>query len=476
MDLTKYSDEQLDQLMKDERASVKLKDAVKAERGKRAATAEVTAAAPYNQGNTITNLPGSAFRFGTDLLGGIVHLATNNPIDTASNLLPAMGQHYKERYLTPEIGQPWYTDALNTINRDPVGALADVVPVGTAMRVGGLLGRTAGATQAGSRMSQVGRGVERLDPANLAVGSAQLGIGTLQNLTPGIRSAEQWMSGDYGQPRGAAVDDLPGYLDTIGDAMDQGIKPTVEGSLIARQAKDAAWDELSNALDNAGDISKVDLIKRLEAIKANYSTQLDGPALANIDKMIKDVFDAGDPQSHMLSAAETNALKSRYDATVNYDAGTPQADRIGQQGAKAAADVLRDTIREKPGMAGPLDAYGQASRVDDIVKRGAAKDVVESGKGLTGDIFAQILNSIAPVLTGQGKLSRTQIRRNLDQGGQALMRGDLSEGGGRLLAAADKATQRTVYGPVREGAYILEMEREYEEPEVPYRRGRLSDD
>ena len=65
------------------------------------------------------------------------------------------------------------------------------------------------------------------------------------------------------------------------------------------------------------------------------------------------------------------------------------------------------------------------------------------GSGITGDIFAQGLNALAPVLTGQGRLKRMQGR-------QATLEG-------RLMDAYATALDPSLYGRVREGAYASDM-------------------
>lgn len=386
-------------------------------------------------GFMVNALP-SALNFGNDMVFGIGSLL-GSPIQTLKNMPAGIAQHYGSRYDSPE-------QAMATFQSDPFGVAMDAVPVGTALRGLGLAGKMAGATRAGEMAGQVGRGLERLDPAGAAMGGLQVGVAGLQNVIPAIRSAEETMAGTYGKPRGAQTENLPQYLETIGQAMDEGFAPNVAGAEAAKAAKRAVGERLNAALEASGDLNKVDLIKRLESIKSEFGTSLDGPAVQAIDNMIDDVFAAGDPQSNKISAVDANALKTKYDGIVNYDSATPSTDRIRQEGARAAAGALRSEIQDIPGVRPILDEYGQASRVSDVVGRGAAADVAASGRGLTGDFVASALNAVAPILTGQGKMKRNQIRRDLSQR--------------RYASAITGATDRTIYGPIREGAYLAEME------------------
>lgn len=416
------------------------------------------ATAPYqdNAPAFLQNMVPSAMQFGNDLLQGGAQMITN-PVDTLAGLPSGIAQHYGERY-SPLPGQPWYSGAAQTFNQDPVGFAADIVPVGSMARGLGLAAKTAGATKTGAALGTIGRGLEKADPAMVPMAAGQLVVAGAMNKIPAIRSPEEVMAGTYGKPRGAQTENLPGYLDTIGRAMDEGLEPTVAGAEAAKSAKRAAGEALSTVLDNADDLSKVDLIKGLEAVKSEFGTSLDGPALSAIDGMIDDVFAAGDPNSIKITAADANALKTKYDGIVNYDSATPSTDRIRQEGARAAAGVLRSEIADIPGAKPALDEYGQRAAVSDVVGRGAAADVAASGKGLTGDFVASALNAVAPVLTGQGKLKRNQIRRDLSQG--------------RYGSAVSGVTERTVYGPLREGAYLAEMERT-QDPDQQWFVGRL---
>ena len=131
----------------------------------------------------LVNAMPSALNFGNAMIGGIGNLIAN-PIDTLKGMPAGIAQHYGDRYGSLE-------QAGQTFQTDPFGALMDVVPVGTALRGAGLAGKVAGATKAGEVAGQVGRGLERLDPANLAVGALQTGVARAQNAIPAIRSAEE---------------------------------------------------------------------------------------------------------------------------------------------------------------------------------------------------------------------------------------------------------------------------------------------
>lgn len=382
----------------------------------------------------MVNLGASAINFGNDMVSGFGNLLSS-PIDTIKGIPQGVADHYSGRYGSPE-------SAINTAMSDPFGAMMDVVPVGSALRLAGWGAKGAGLSRTGEVAGQVGRTLERADPAGLAVGAAQTGFAGLMNKF--ADSPEAHMAGTYGQPRGRQVDNLTDYMGIIGDAMDRGIPPTPAGQQLAIAASDVAGGALNDVLKDAAPIDKVGLVKELIKRKQELSSNLDAPAHATLDKLIDDIIQSGGADSTVIPAVDANALKSRYDAEVNYTAQDTKS-AANQVGAKKGADVIRDEIRQIEGAKPLLDEYGRTMNVRDVVTRGAARDVAESGQSFSGSWVSDILSGIPAVLTGQGKLQRNKVRRNLSQNG--------------ILSAMEGATTRSVYGPIREGAYLADKTR-----------------
>ena len=378
------------------------------------------------------NIGPSAMRTGTDMLKGIGNLITS-PIDTVAGMPAGMAGHYGSRYSSPE-------QAAQTAYNDPVGALMDVPVVGTGMRLLGAAGKVGGAGRVAEAASTVGRGLEKLDPVGMGVGAAQLGIGAGINRF-GSTPAESMAGSYYGQPRGAQVDDFDTYLATVDAAIEQGIPATTQGARTAKEAKQASGERLGEALDAADKVDAIELFSQLQTKIADAGDlSVNAPYRGALESFKRDLVTMADDNG-FISAADLNSLKSQYDSTINFDAGLAGPELSAQQGSLAGSNVARGALKES---VGPEFAdYSARVGVEDVVRRGAQQDLMVRGSGMTGDLFAQGLNAIAPVLTGQGRLKRMQGRQAVEQG--------------RLLDAANHALDVTLYGRVREGAYLADM-------------------
>jgi hypothetical protein len=382
-------------------------------------------------GGFMGNVGPSAMETGTNMLKGVANLVTS-PIDTVAGMPAGMVDHYGSRYSSLD-------QAADTAYEDPVGALMDVPVVGTGMRLLGAAGKVGNMGKAADAVSTVGRGLERLDPMGMAVGATQLGVGAIANKfsTP----AESMAGSYYGQPRGAQVADFDGYLNTVDEAIEQGIPATTQGAKIAQEAKQGAGAKLGDALEGAEKLDAIELFQQIDAKIAELGDlNVSAPAVKKLKEFQSDLASLADAEG-FIPAAKLNELKSKYDSTVNFDAALGGAELSAQQGALAGSGVARGALRESVGP--ELAEYGARSGVEDITRRGAQQDLMRKGSGITGDLFAQGLNAIAPVLTGQGRLKRMQSRQAVEQG--------------RLLDAANIALDATLYGKIREGAYLGEM-------------------
>lgn len=382
----------------------------------------------------MVNFGASAINFGNDMVSGIGNLMSS-PIDTIKGMPQGIVDHYSGRYGSMD-------SAANTAMSDPFGTMMDAVPVGSALRLAGWGAKGVGLGKTGEVAGQVGRTLERADPAGLAVGAAQTGFAGLMNKF--ADSPEAHMAGTYGQPRGRQVDNLNNYMGIVGEAMDRDIPPTPAGQQLAIAASETAGGALNEVLKDAAPLDKVTLVKELIKRKQELTSNLDAPAHSTLDKLIDDIIESGGRESTTIPAVDANALKSRYDAEVNYTAQDTKSAST-QQGAKKGADVIRDEIRQIEGAPPLLDEYGMTMNVRDIVTRGAARDVAESGSGFSGSWVSDILSGVPAVLTGQSKLQRNRVRRDLNEHG--------------VLAAMEGATTRSIYGPLREGAYLADKSR-----------------
>jgi hypothetical protein len=375
-------------------------------------------------GGFMGNVGPSAINTGTDMLKGIGNLVSS-PIDTVAGMPAGMAQHYGDRYSSPE-------QAAQTAYNDPVGALMDVPVVGTGMRLLGAAGKVGA-------VSKAGRALEKVDPFGMAMGGVQAGAGAIANRlsTP----AESMAGSYYGQPRGAQINDFEGYLDTVDTAIREGIPATTEGAATAKAARQESGTRLNAALEGADKIDAVEVMQQLQAKGAEMGDlNVSAPARSKLNDFKADLIRLTDDQGY-ISAADLNSLKSKYDKTINFDNVTTGSELSSQQGALAGSNIARDTLRES---VGPEFAdYSQRVGIEDITRRGAQQDLNVKGSGLTGDLFAQGLNALAPVLTGQGRLKRMQGRQAIEQG--------------RFADAANHLLDPTLYGRVREGAYLGDM-------------------
>lgn len=403
----------------------------------------------------LANMAPSAMNLGNDLVRGAGQLVSS-PIDTLAGMPAGIAEHYGSRYSSPS--QAWAT-----FNQDPVGAIMDVVPVGGALKGMGLASKAAGATRAGDVMADVGRTLERMDPVTQAMGVGQLGVGALQNKFGA--SPEKAMAGGpggYGAPRGSQIDNPDAYLATIGRAMDMDIPPTERGMQQLGPLVDEAAaniDDVLNTLDQSGmQVPRQELISKLEELKGRKTTSVSAPYQKALDSLIGDLQDSTNP---VISQAELNQIKKEYAGQVNYNSAAPNVDRLMQEAYDAGTGVIRETQREFPGVADAMDQYSQLKGVQDVVKRGASKEIAEAGSGFTGDFMAKLLNVVPSTLTGQSKLQRNQARRALDKGD--------------ITNAYLGATEQTPYGILRETAYTASMDEE-EEKRRNVRRGVLRSD
>lgn len=383
-------------------------------------------------GGFMGNVGPSALQTGTDMLKGVGNLITS-PIDTVAAMPAGMADHYGSRYNSLD-------QAAETAYEDPVGALMDVPVLGTGMRLLGAAGKVGGAGRLAEAAGTVGRGLEKVDPFGMAVGGAQMGIGAGFNRF-GASPAESMAGSYYGQPRGRQVENFDEYLGTVDAAIEQGIPATTQGARIAEEAKQASGARLDDALKGAEKLDAIELFQQLNAkLDELGDLEVSAPARRKLEEFKRDLVRSADDNG-FIDAAELNSLKSKYDKTINFDNVTTGSELSSQQGALAGSNVARGALRET---VGPEFAdYSARVGIEDVARRGAQQDLLRKGSGMTGDLFAQGLNAIAPVLTGQGRLKRMQGRQAVEQG--------------RLLDATNHALDVTLYGRVRQGAYLGEM-------------------
>lgn len=448
-DLSSYSIQALEEAIQNERASIALKQKIQTELDRRYEEQGIGRSPypqvdPYSGAPTggapgaLVNLVPSATRFGDDLTTGLFNVF-DDPTGSALNLIPGMYQHYNQRYFgenAPGLSK--------TFSADPVGTLADISLIGGGLSALGKVGRAPA-------LSSVGRNIERLDPISMAMGTGQTAVAGMQNQIPFSRTPEEVMAGTYGMPRGAQRENLPSYLETVGRAMDQGLEPNVAGAEAAKQARIDAGAEVGKILEEleaAGEgARRSEFIRKLIDLQQKRPSEVQVPYRNALDSMIADLMKS---DTDFIGVQEIQRLKEEYAGLVNYDSATPAVDRLTQQGYSDASKVLRADLRARPPLRAAYDEFSDAKAVEDIVTRGAAADVAASGRGITGDILAQGLNLIAPVLTGQGKMKRNKLRKNLAEG--------------NYLGVLDLATEPTFNTRMREGLYAADMAGKTNEP------------
>jgi hypothetical protein len=411
------------------------------------------------------------------MIAGIAQIpnAIMSPLQTAKAVVPGILGHYNDRYLTPREGQPWYTDAMNTYGSDPVGVALDVPFVGTALRIPGFLSKMAGkaglpgGADLGEGLYSAARTVEKFDPTNIPGGlfNAVSAISANKLSDRGVLAGpEEALAGnEYGKPKGREqiqnLEDV--YLRDVGEAMDRGIEGTPAGQKKAQAAKRTAGEALQELLEQSPEqINKIDLVKRLEEVKADYQISgLDKPAIEAIDQAINDVLNLGDSYwfNQTVTPALLNKLKTRFDKASDFEAVEGKG-ATSKQGTKAAAGVLRERIHDVEGASDALREYQTTLAVEDLATRGGAFKVGASGGGMENRINAgAVVDMIPSILYGQNKYQRMTNRRNWQQG--------------RYGAALQGSFAPTPYGPLRAGAYgsnIIAEEREERR-----RQGRLED-
>lgn len=417
----------------------------------------------------MTNLVPSAAGVVDDTLSGLGQLA-KSPVETLSAMPAGIAEHYSSRYSSPE-------QALQTFQQDPAGVLMDVVPVGGVVKGLGIASKAAGAGKAGNALKATGAALERLDPVNLAVGTGQTVVGRALNKWDSSPEAAM-ASNYYGAPVGSQVGNIDQYLSDIGGMMDEGItnKPSSQKAWNAKVSDKGA--EIGGILEAGPDVNPQAVIGRLEDLKKTpeYAGPNDAPKRAAIDNVIAEIEFQTEPgmtggilddssyaipgqastPSGRLSSTRLNDVKSKTQANAKYEVGSA-SESMAQEASKDAARILRDEVVEaNPSAAAPMREYGQMLRQKDILDRGIAGDVAASGGGIVGDFMAKALNMTAPIMTGQGKMTRMSARR---QG---------------VLGNLGAATAITPVGYARELGYLADME-EDTGVQIPYRTGRLSD-
>lgn len=473
MDLSKYNEEQLNVLMTSDRSSDALKKAAGAELASRGGQK-----VPPVEGNAITNFLPSVGGVVADTFSGLGQLVSS-PIDTLTGMPAGIASHYNERYLTPEEGQPWYSDAVNTFNADPAGMMMDILPFAPAVRGLGLASKAAGAGRTGSALTKTANALDRMDPVNLLAGGAQVAAGRAFNKWDGSPEAAM-ASNYYGAPTEGAVSNIPEYLTDVGRLMDEGATNKPETQKAYREKVLAQGDAVGEALEGGATIDPARLVQRLDELKQSdkYNLPSQGPKRAEIDSIKADIESRvirPDPNSNIITDAsyavpgqsaypvgvldpvQLNKLKTMSQGDANYNP-TQKGENMAKEANKDAARIIREEIVEvNPQAVEPMAEYGDLVRRKEILDRGIAGEVASSGKGVVGDFVAKALNATAPVLTGQGRMTRMNARR------------------GNLGESYYRATAPTYIGYGRQGAYLADKQEEPERPVIPYRRGRLSD-
>ena len=386
----------------------------------------------YSVGGFLSNIGPSAVQTGGDMLRGAGNLIMN-PVGTIAGMPGGIAEHYGSRYNS-------FGQAGDTVYNDPVGAMMDVPIVGTAMRGLSLAGKVGLPAKYADALSTTGKALEKVDPFGVAVGGAQMGLGAVLNKL-GSTPRESMAGTYYGQPKGAQNKDYEMYLDAVETAIDEGIEATWQGTKKAEEARKVSGETLGGALQELGSIDAVPILAKIQRlIKESEGIEVRKPYNKRLRQFEADLKRLIDEQG-FVDAQALNSLKSQYDSTVNYGTGTSGKEVTRQEGAYDATKAVREVL--SPKVADELGDYQNRVNVDDIVRRGARQDLLQRGAGFSGDLFRQVMAGVAPVLTGQNRLTRMRGRQLVDQG--------------RLLEAANLALDVSLYGKVREGMYLTDM-------------------
>ena len=403
-------------------------------------------------GETISNVPASAYRVGEDIVSTVVH-----PVETAKGIGKlALGSVQKlvpgeqgYEYLADDFGQMVLDrygsveNIMETIKTDPVGVVGDFATLltGTGMGL-----KFANFGKASAAFSKAGAAIEPMT----RVGKAAKGAtGQLIKKVYKAKSAEDLYQSAV---KFSTTLDEGQRLRLAKTAVESGIMPTYDGLKKAWSKVNALNDRITNLIDKAQETGKTmsvkDLFKGFDDLefRALSESSLQITASNAIKKVKKEITDANNKISReKLTPKEAQALKQQtYKELEEYyekNLETPPTAEARKAVAKQAKLFLEEVIPEIKQLNKTEGSYLDLIKaLDRPASRISNRDIIGIGtpiKASAGGIIAGPFG--AAVGTGLGILDNPKVKARL-----AIMLKDM-EKQGILLSPKSSATLSALY-------------------------------
>jgi hypothetical protein len=403
-------------------------------------------------GETISNVPASAYRVGEDIVSTIVH-----PVETAKGIGKlALGSVQKlvpgeqgYEYLADDFGQMVLDrygsveNIMESIKTDPVGVAGDFATLltGTGMGL-----KFANFGKASAAFSKAGAAIEPMT----RVGKAAKGAtGQLIKKVYKAKSAEDLYQSAV---KFSTTLDEGQRLRLAKTAVESGIMPTYDGLKKAWSKVNALNDRITNLIDKAQETGKTmsvkDLFKGFDDLEFRALSESSLPITASnaIKKVKKQITDANNKISReKLTPKEAQALKQQtYKELEQYykkNLETPPTAEARKAVAKQAKLFLEEVIPEIKQLNKTEGSYLELIKaLDRPASRISNRDIIGIGtpiKASAGGIIAGPFG--AAVGTGLGILDNPKVKARL-----AIMLKDM-EKQGILLSPKSSATLSALY-------------------------------
>jgi hypothetical protein len=328
---------------------------------------------PFNVGQMVRNIPGSALQFAKDVTAPI-----HSPKQTAKGLwragsgavqlaVPgeqgnepyarAVGQGLKERY--------GGTQRLRrTLQADPVGLAADVAGLATG---GGSVAARAGLRGTGAALRTVGRNLDPVVAAQRAVGQAipkslpRKAMGSALKLRTTLK------------PK-----DRAGVVET---ALQYGITPTARGVERLRGVQVDLGDKIDDLITQAGtsggSVSVESVLQGLDEVRQRMggprvTAAKDVAAINRVERAFRENMNQFGPAR--LTIEDLQKLKTDAYKQINFDRRQQKA-RVGTEEAykSMARDARGEIEKQVPAIAEVNRQYGATERALPEIERAAAR-------------------------------------------------------------------------------------------------------
>jgi len=348
----------------------------------------------FDAGEMVSNIPSSAYKMGMDMLN-----AVTNPMDTLKSvgglvesgverLNPFAGEEDYQYQQYPQAVGEAITErygsgdaALNTLQTDPVGVLADVS--------GAVSG--AGAATRMPALSKVGRA---LDPINMplnaikAAGTAAIPKGAPASMYESAAKYPATGVTRTHQAREAATE----------TALKNKIMPTESGinkiSLRLEEFDSNIDDLISEAQTTGKKIPKARIFDELPELRRNLSKGVGGPEnLAASDRVVRRFKEMHENGPDLWSPKDMQDLKTATYRDINWrvdpDASTETMQAMARGARKSLADLSPelDLINKQYGPLAHLRESLQrpSKRIGNLNLMGISAPLMAAGGGAVGD-------------------------------------------------------------------------------------------